>query len=110
MHEILVNCVGSPSLPRKSLIRLTDCPNMTMAVYRGFKTTTQQQYNGVKVIMVMWPKSLISISFPKPLVQCRYNLRHVFQEMCEIIEIGDTLIKVQRMTLTICTHKFSCTY
>ena len=33
----------SLSLPRKSVVRLTDRPNMTLDVYRGRKTTMQQQ-------------------------------------------------------------------
>ena len=43
MHEVLVNRLGGLSLPRKSVIRLTDRPNMTLDVYRGRKTTIQQQ-------------------------------------------------------------------
>ena len=43
MHEVLVNRLGGLSLPRKSVVRLTDCPDMTLDVYRGHKTTTQQQ-------------------------------------------------------------------
>ena len=43
LHEVLVNRIGGLSLPRKSVVRLTDCPNMTSAVYHGHKTTTQQQ-------------------------------------------------------------------
>ena len=44
MHELLVNRLGGLSLPRKSVIRLTDSPNMTLDVYRGScKTKTQQQ-------------------------------------------------------------------
>ena len=43
MHEVLVNRLGSLSLPRKSVVRLTDRPNMTLDVYRGRTTTTQQQ-------------------------------------------------------------------
>ena len=31
------------SLPRKSVVRLTDRPDMTIDVYRGCKTTTQQK-------------------------------------------------------------------
>ena len=31
------------SLPRKSVVRLTDRPDMTLDVYRGRKTTKQQQ-------------------------------------------------------------------
>ena len=43
MHEVLVNRLGGLSLPRKSVVRLTDCPDMTLDVYRGRKTTKQQQ-------------------------------------------------------------------
>ena len=46
MHEVLVNRlgglrVGRKSLPRKSVVRLTDRPDMTLDVYRGRKTTIQ---------------------------------------------------------------------
>ena len=44
MHEVLVNCLGGLSLPRKSVVRLTDRPDMTLDVYRGRKTTMQQQH------------------------------------------------------------------
>ena len=43
MHEVLVNRLGGLSLPRKSVVRLTDHPDMTLDVYRGRKTTIQQQ-------------------------------------------------------------------
>ena len=43
MHEVLVNRLGGLSLPRKSVVRLTDRPDMTLDVYRGLKTTMQQQ-------------------------------------------------------------------
>ena len=43
MHEVLVNLLGGLSLPRKSVVRLTDRPDMTLVVYRGRKTTMQQQ-------------------------------------------------------------------
>ena len=42
MHEVLVNRLGGLSLPRKSVVRLTDRPDMTLDVYRGRKTTIQQ--------------------------------------------------------------------
>ena len=35
--------LGGLSLPRKSVVRLTDRPDMTLDVYRGRKTTMQQQ-------------------------------------------------------------------
>ena len=43
VHEVLVNCLGGLSLPRKSVVRLTECPDMTLDVYRRRKTTMQQQ-------------------------------------------------------------------
>ena len=35
MHEVLGNRLGGLSLPRKSVVRLTDRPDMTLDVYRG---------------------------------------------------------------------------
>ena len=45
VHEVLVNRLDGLSLPRKSVVRLTDRPDMTLNVYRGRKTTIQQQQN-----------------------------------------------------------------
>ena len=39
VHEVLVNRLGGLSLPRKSVVRLTDRPEMTLDVYCGRKTT-----------------------------------------------------------------------
>ena len=44
MHEVLVNRLGGLSLPRKSVVSLTDRPDLTLDVYRGRKTTTQQRH------------------------------------------------------------------
>ena len=44
MHEVLVNRLGGLSLPRKSVVRLTDRPDMTLDVYRGRKTTIQLKF------------------------------------------------------------------
>ena len=44
MHEVLVNRLGGLSLPRKSVVRLTDRPDMTLDVYRDVK----QQINNNK--------------------------------------------------------------
>ena len=41
MHEVVVPL--KRCLPRKSVVRLTDRPDMTIVIYHGFKTTTQQQ-------------------------------------------------------------------
>ena len=43
MHEVLVNRLGGLSLPRKSVVRLTDRPDMTLDVYHGSKTTMQKK-------------------------------------------------------------------
>ena len=48
MHEVLVNRLGGLSLPRKSVVRLTDRPDMTLDVYRGRKTINQQQILRIK--------------------------------------------------------------
>ena len=45
VHEVLVNRLGGLSLPRKSVVRLTDRPDMTLDVYRGRKTTMQLKCN-----------------------------------------------------------------
>ena len=47
MHKVLVNRLGGLSLPRKSVVRLTDRPDMTLDVYRGRKTTKQKK---IKII------------------------------------------------------------
>ena len=44
MHEVLVNRLGGLSLPRKSVVKLTDSPDMTLDVYRGRKTTMQHEW------------------------------------------------------------------
>ena len=43
VHEVLVNRLGGLSLPRKSVVRLTDRLDMTLDVYHGRKTSMQQQ-------------------------------------------------------------------
>ena len=40
VHEVLVYPLGGLSLPRKSVVRLTDRPDMTLDVYHGRNTTT----------------------------------------------------------------------
>ena len=41
VHKVLVNRLGGLCLLRKSVVRLTDRPHMTLDVYRGRKTTMQ---------------------------------------------------------------------
>ena len=54
MHEVLVNRLGGLSLPRKSVVRLTDRPDMTLDVYRGRKTTMQQQLSIIAVQLLAY--------------------------------------------------------
>ena len=49
MHEVLVNRLGGLSLPRKSVVRLTNRPDMTLDVYRG--RIKQQLYNNTTVTL-----------------------------------------------------------
>ena len=50
VHKVLVNRLGGLSLPRKSVVRLTDRPDMTLDVYRGRKTTIQLFIQDILVI------------------------------------------------------------
>ena len=83
MHEVLVNRLGGLSLPRKSVVRLTDRPDMTLDVYRGRKTTMQHAmqllsfsfFNNFRSIFVRacrsvatYPK-IISIDFVVPMAK-----------------------------------------
>ena len=57
VHKELVNRLGGLRLSWKSVVRLTDHPDMTLDVYRGRKTTVQQQqqqssrYEGMEKII-----------------------------------------------------------
>ena len=53
MHEVLVNRLGGLSLPRKSVVKLTDRPGMTLDVYRGRKTTIQQQHQHIELMFIL---------------------------------------------------------
>ena len=55
VHEALVYRLGGLSLPRKSVVRLTDRPDMTLDVYRGRKTTTQQRLSAFRnPVLDLW--------------------------------------------------------
>ena len=58
VHQVLVNRLGGLSLSKKSVVRLTDRPDMTLDVYRGRK----QQYNNNNQTFHTYEISLISIS------------------------------------------------
>ena len=67
MHEVLVNRLGGLSLPRKSVVRLTDRPDMTLDVYRGRKRTVQQHVpTNVGILTFMSRKNnILGLSEPK---------------------------------------------
>ena len=70
MHEVLVNRLGGLSLPRKSAVRLTDRPDMALDVYRGRKTTMQQQPGkGGKKVNIFSPSHMTKM-VAKP-VSCK---------------------------------------
>ena len=58
VHEVLANRLGGLSLPRKSVVRLTDRPDMTLDVYRGRKTTMQQQQQQVAGLIFVYGTEL----------------------------------------------------
>ena len=72
MHEVLVNRLGGLSLPRKSVVRLTDRPDMTLDVYRGRKTTIQSINRG-------FPKALF-IDLLTVLVLVLHMVREIWWE------------------------------
>ena len=59
MHKVLANRLGGLNLPRKSVVRLTDCPDMTLDVYPGHKTTVQQQPILGLVLQGMFPVRVV---------------------------------------------------
>ena len=60
MHEVLFNRLGGLSLPKKSVVRLTDRPDMTLDVYRGRKTTQHQQLTYESGALPTGPGSLMT--------------------------------------------------
>ena len=70
MHEVLVNRLGGLSLPRKSVVRLTDRPDMTLDVYRGRKKTIQ--YNNTVVVVLLF-QSHVGF-FPSPAMRVAFYL------------------------------------
>ena len=66
MHEVLVNRLGGLSLPRKSVVRLSDCPDMTLDVYRGSKTTIQ------------YTEDLTGVVISYEIIKLAFNEFHIF--------------------------------
>ena len=61
MHEVLVNRLGGLSLPRKSVVRLTGRPDMTLDVYRGRKITMQQCKANPKGRLIFFVKAISTL-------------------------------------------------
>ena len=53
MHEVLVNRLGGLSLSRKSVVRLTDRPDMTLDVYRGGTKDNPSNYRPISILPVI---------------------------------------------------------
>ena len=66
MHEVLVNSLGGLSLPRKSVVRLTDRPDMTVDVYCGRRTTNQcsTPFEETETVIFLESYHLITLSLP----------------------------------------------
>ena len=79
MHEVLVNRLGGLSLPRKSVVRLTDRFDMTLDVYRGRKITIQQQQQGHLNLLKTWqlsasmPISELTAFYRKKILETAFN-------------------------------------
>ena len=50
-------------MPRNSLVRLNDCPNMAIAVYRGGEATTHIHYTNVFINPIALRKAKIAYNF-----------------------------------------------
>ena len=79
MHEVLVNRLGGLSLPRKSVVRLTDRPDMTLDVYRGRKTTIQYNQHNLNLVVAI-AASFHSV-FHEELVSSVPHQRHATDEI-----------------------------
>ena len=93
MHEVLVNPLGGLCLPRKNVVRLTDCPNMTSAVYRGRKTTTQQQHFCLSSQWCGQLKEMISLGvnhFFKSSIVLKTEANRKSQKVFPIIKLAKT--------------------
>ena len=86
MHEVLVNRLGGLSLPRKSVVRLTDRPDMTLDVYCGHKTTMQQQQSHVaQSVGHLTRKSGVLGSIPGLATYLRFSFRFFKKGSCQLL-------------------------
>ena len=64
MHKVLINLLGGRSLPRKSVVKLTDHRDMTLAVYCGRKTTQQQLTQQMSILTAELTHCFDSVTHP----------------------------------------------
>ena len=100
MHEVLVNRLGGLSLPRKSVVRLTDRPYMTLDVYRGRKTTIQQQEEGIITVLAL---IRIGLAYYVESVIIPLSLYTVFP----LWDPGSDLA-ILGQSITVCSHLTVC--
>ena len=74
VHKVLVNRLKGPSLPRKSVVRLTDHPDMTLDVYRGCKTRTQHNDPLLHVLL-----NIVTGILDTPSIMAHYSVPHIGQ-------------------------------
>ena len=90
MHEVLVNRLGGVSLPRKSVVRLTDRPDMTLDVYRGRKTTMQQQQQLCKLTHSCCAKCLGKCGSDRDVCCLLRPAHHLFIQFFEVYTCSHT--------------------
>ena len=117
MHELLVNRLGGLSLPRKSVVRLTDRPDMTLDVYRGRKTAMQQQQqqlarlqsfsvtdlmlSGIHVETDLKLRNISGCLIDlAPGNQCVTNYKHL-----NILSVGKNLLAVYLFSYVFCMYR-----
>ena len=109
MHEVLVNRLGGLSLPRKSVVRLTDRPDMTLDVYRGRKTTIQSNIRfGSKLY-----RQIVGIPMSPnyaPLVADLFLLCYERDFMLSLLEDNQSDVIISRHTLGIVNGQISIIY
>ena len=67
MHKVLVNHLGGLRLPRKSVVRLTDCPDMTL-------DDVKQQHNNTHYLYRLFAVYKTGVPIVKHISvkQCRF--------------------------------------
>ena len=93
MHEVLVNRLGGLSLPRKSVVRLTGRPDMTLDVYRGRKTT----------IILLWDQSDMQCFILGPLIDIllkrKRKISKLLPKLLDFLQFCLTLLHLGRPKL-----------